>query len=755
VLAATASSVSAIEFLGNWYVESIAIYYAANAPSIPNSAGTLVNASNTSGTYNANGFQLLEFSGVYALDKTTSLTDPPQPDNPINAGTLTASNTDLLLVLANAPLHNSQTTAGSGMTLTSMGGSGFYCGACQYLLNASPGSYATSFTGSAGPWVCAAVSFGPMLGLCGVVKPTGNPYLTMGGSGPVMEVDTGTGLTGGPITTTGTISMANETPNTLAGYNSSGVFVDVTVGTNLTLSGNILSASGSGSVTSVGTGTGLTGGPITSSGTISMANSTANSLAGYDNSGHFIDVTVGTNLTLSGGILSASGGSGSGTVTSVSAGTGLSASPSPITTSGSLAIASTGVTAGSYTNANLTVNAQGQITAVSNGVGGGSGNGALVLLQSLTASSSATLDFDSCITSAYDDYEIHLIDVIPATNGSNFEFVLSTNGGSSFDTTTANYNSLYNNGWVNSSSGGGTNNVLPNISGIGNGTGQSLCGRIRLYNPLGSSYKKMEWHAVMYYTAVSSLLNQTGGSWYLNTSAVNAIRFLFSSGNIASGTIRVYGVANSSTAANSAGISAYLCPTTVILPTFTGFAYKNNATYTTNAAGAYVIATYNSPNPEIMGTTSLSGSYDIIGCFVANPPLSSGKAVSFSINIWDSVSGKIVTIEPNLTQESSNPTWFVKHYPSFSGGPSNAFSVTTQFSTVAPTWMRINCNSTTNIYTFYVSVDGQSWDQIYSESTTAYMTNAANSCGFGFYCSSSSASGTQHCVVPYFVVIPH
>jgi hypothetical protein len=121
-----------------------------------------------------------------------------------------------------------------------------------------------------------------------------------GGSGTVTQVDTGTGLTGGPITTTGTVALAN-TAVTTGSYGAADKVGQFTVDQQGRLTNaanvaiNIAVANVAGAVANtvnVLAGTGLSGGgALTGNVTISLAN-TAVAAGDYGSSGNVASFTV-------------------------------------------------------------------------------------------------------------------------------------------------------------------------------------------------------------------------------------------------------------------------------------------------------------------------------------------------------------------------------------------------------------------------------------------------------------------------------
>ena len=181
--------------------------------------------------------------------------------------------------------------------------------------------------------------------------------------GTITQVSTGTGLTGGPITTTGTISLADD--GVTSGKIQDGTIQLADLAQNDCDSGQVMKWNGTawacaadddtnsgGTVTQVSTGTGLTGGPITGSGTISLADDGVTSAKIQDSTIAFSDwasngCTTGYVPKWSGTAWACAADddtNSGGTVTQVSTGTGLTGGP--IIGSGTISLADNGVTSG-------------------------------------------------------------------------------------------------------------------------------------------------------------------------------------------------------------------------------------------------------------------------------------------------------------------------------------------------------------------------------------------------------------------------
>jgi hypothetical protein len=175
----------------------------------------------------------------------------------------------------------------------------------------------------------------------------------------------------------------------------------------------------------------------------------------------------------------------------------------------------------------------------------GGGGGGLVLLEQHTAATTATLDFTTAITSTYDDYMIEFIDLLPATNNVYLYAIVSSDGGANWDTTSGHYlcDNLYLYGNTANADGGAATTQWDFGNQVGSAT-LPLSGSAKLYHPLGTSaYRSLLADIVNWHNALATPIRRMVRGTYSTTTAINAIRFKFSSGDIASGTIRMYGIA--------------------------------------------------------------------------------------------------------------------------------------------------------------------------------------------------------------------
>ena len=177
--------------------------------------------------------------------------------------------------------------------------------------------------------------------------------------------------------------------------------------------------------------------------------------------------------------------------------------------------------------------------------------GSLTHIATQTASSSASISFTSGIDSTYKEYIFYFVNMHPATDGASFQFNMSIDSGSNYNVTkTTTYFTAY-----NYESGGtpaltyATNvdlaqsTAFQNVnSGVGSDNDQCAVGTLHLFNPSSTTFVKHFLTCGNTYESSDLSSNVFVAGYGNTTSAVDAVQFKMSSGNIDSGQILLFGL---------------------------------------------------------------------------------------------------------------------------------------------------------------------------------------------------------------------
>ena len=184
--------------------------------------------------------------------------------------------------------------------------------------------------------------------------------------------------------------------------------------------------------------------------------------------------------------------------------------------------------------------------------------GAMTLIKTLTASSSATLSFvhgssDVVLDSTYPIYLFKFINMHPASSGVDFS-VGFRDGGSAYDATktTTSFYAYHRENDETPALGYSTGTDLAQSTAFeqlgadtGNDNDQCHSGEMYLFNPSSTTFVK-HFISVGNSTHADDYMQNHYHAGYCNvTAAIDAVQFKFSSGNTDSGTIKMYGIKDS------------------------------------------------------------------------------------------------------------------------------------------------------------------------------------------------------------------
>lgn len=176
----------------------------------------------------------------------------------------------------------------------------------------------------------------------------------------------------------------------------------------------------------------------------------------------------------------------------------------------------------------------------------GAGAGALVLIETKTASGSASLDFVTGLTSTYLRYELRITNLIPNTTNTDLWLRVSQDAGVTFLSGASDYIHMRLGSNLTSSSNAGSagDTKIVLAAGISNATvNYALSGTIAVIDPAGTAVGKYVKTSLTYINTTPTLVSVDGaGVFTLNTSAIDGIQLLMSADTILSGTVTLYGV---------------------------------------------------------------------------------------------------------------------------------------------------------------------------------------------------------------------
>ncbi len=167
----------------------------------------------------------------------------------------------------------------------------------------------------------------------------------------------------------------------------------------------------------------------------------------------------------------------------------------------------------------------------------------ILLNETIVTTAVASVEFSNLTDPTFSSFEIELVNVAPATDNITLFLRLSNDGGSSFVSSAGAYfTSIFR--WSNVATGlsGGSLTYIILQEGIGNNTNEDLSGTVKIYGANDASKKTR----VIAQVAIDSADGNTrGGSSHAARQVAelnNAFQLFFTSGNITSGTFRLWGM---------------------------------------------------------------------------------------------------------------------------------------------------------------------------------------------------------------------